>query len=82
VSGSETDKVKTHGSVVVSMFFMTDFVNPSTSSGCFFLAIRERDLEMIFRPFLCPVDEPLRTAFVRPSSLKCLIRHVREHNLL
>jgi hypothetical protein len=34
------------------MFFMTALVNPSMSSGRFFLAILPSDLEMMVRPFL------------------------------
>jgi hypothetical protein len=38
--------------VVVSILASTVLVKPSTSSGAAFLAIRERDLVMMLRPFL------------------------------
>lgn len=52
VLGDEAHRKKTYASVVVSIFFMMDDVNPSISSGDFFLAILESDLVMMFRPFL------------------------------
>lgn len=78
---SQLSEMPAYASVVVSMFFMTALVNPSISSGCFFLAILASDLEIIVRPFLRSqlskhVDrsDPVRL-------LQCLVRHIREHDL-